>query len=630
VTDPRQTEGMRSVRLSLSTLLALSMLPLAAHAANINVPAGDEAALVAAIDTANGNGQDDVITLGAGSSYTFTAANNPLNALPVVTSKITIEGNGAFIERQAGSPEFRLIDVGDGGDLTLDGVVVRGGAVTYNAPLVEFNNGGGGIRLFGIGTLTLTSTSVTQNTCNGNVCQGGGILVFPLGQAFGPQGASPPGNARAVLVDSVVSENFAGTGGGISLRDNFQILELTRTTVRDNDGIEGGGLTCNGDDRVTITDSTFSGNGVSELVEGGALGGGLLDYGGSTYTITGTTFTGNTATGASASPASTDVRGAAIAEAGGASFTIANSTFTGNTVTNTDVGLADGAAIHGEGGIGATWNLNNVTIAGNTVSGPGGSGAGIAIETGTLTIRNSIVAGNTAAANADCVFAGTNFSSVTSQGHNIIGTTDGCAFTATTGDQIGADPKLGPLTNHGGPTETMALLSGSAALDTGDPAVPGSGGTACEATDQRGTTRPQGTACDIGAYEAGGTPTTTTTLPDDECGEPVPTYESIDCRLDALIEQLEAADDLGKVKTSLLRSSTAAREKKVAAENLDPSDTKKQKKLLKKAIRKMISYNIRIGSRNARRQITDAALRADLDAQGDSILGDLKALMRSL
>ncbi len=615
----------------LSALLTLPLLPLAVHAADIAVPAGDEAALIAAIDTANGNGQDDVVILGAGSSYTFTAANNPLNALPVVTSKITIQGNGAVIERQAGSPEFRLIDVGDGGDLTLDRVTVRGGAVTYNAPLTEFNNGGGGIRLFGIGTLTLTNATVTQNSCNGNVCQGGGILVFPLGQAFAPTGASPTGNAKAVLVDSIVSENFAGTGGGISLRHNFQILELTRTTIRDNDGIEGGGLTCNGDDRVTITDSTFAGNGVSELVEGGALGGGLLDYGGSTYTIRGTTFTGNTATGSGASPASTDVRGGAIAEAGGASFTIVNSTFTGNTVTNTDVGAADGAAIHGEGGIGAEWMLNNVTIAGNTVTGQGGEGAGIAIETGTLTIRNSIVAGNAANANADCVFAGTNFSSVVSQGHNVIGTTDGCAFTATTGDQVGADPKLGPLNDNGGPTETMALLAGSAALDTGDPGVPGSGGTACEATDQRGASRPEGTACDIGAFEAGGTPTTTTTLPDDgECGEPVATYESIDCRLDALIAQLEESDDLGKVKTALLRSSTAARDKKVAAENLDPSNTKKQKKLLKKAIRKMISYNFRIGSRNARRQITDAALRADLDAQGDSILGDLRALMRSL
>src|SRR5260370_20815366 len=40
------------------------------------------------------------------------------------------------------------------------------------------------------------------------------------------------------------------------------------------------------------------------------------------------------------------------------------------------------------------------------------------------------------------------------------------------------------------------------ALDFGDPAAPGSGGTACEATDERGVNRPIGTACDTGAYEA--------------------------------------------------------------------------------------------------------------------------------
>ena len=71
----------------------------------------------------------------------------------------------------------------------------------------------------------------------------------------------------------------------------------------------------------------------------------------------------------------------------------------------------------------------------------------------------------------------------------------------------GQDPKLGPLTNNGGPTETRALLHGSPAIDAGNPATPGSGGNACEATDQRGVARPQdgdagGVAtCDIGAFE---------------------------------------------------------------------------------------------------------------------------------
>jgi Ca2+-binding RTX toxin-like protein len=59
------------------------------------------------------------------------------------------------------------------------------------------------------------------------------------------------------------------------------------------------------------------------------------------------------------------------------------------------------------------------------------------------------------------------------------------------------DPGLGPLGDNGGATQTHALLPGSPALDAGDPAAPGSGRTACEATDQRGAPR----NCDVGAYE---------------------------------------------------------------------------------------------------------------------------------
>jgi hypothetical protein len=74
-------------------------------------------------------------------------------------------------------------------------------------------------------------------------------------------------------------------------------------------------------------------------------------------------------------------------------------------------------------------------------------------------------------------------------GHNIEqGTT--CGF------DINANPLLGPLAGNGGPTQTMALLKGSPAIDRG-------GSAFCPATDQRGVKRPDkpGTACDIGAYE---------------------------------------------------------------------------------------------------------------------------------
>ncbi len=60
---------------------------------------------------------------------------------------------------------------------------------------------------------------------------------------------------------------------------------------------------------------------------------------------------------------------------------------------------------------------------------------------------------------------------------------------------------LAALAPNGGPTDTHALVPPSPAIDAGNPAVPGSGGTACLATDQRGETRPGGLGCDMGAFE---------------------------------------------------------------------------------------------------------------------------------
>lgn len=56
-----------------------------------------------------------------------------------------------------------------------------------------------------------------------------------------------------------------------------------------------------------------------------------------------------------------------------------------------------------------------------------------------------------------------------------------------------ADPLLDVLANNGGPTATMALFAGSPAIDA---AV-----SPCPPTDQRGQPRPQGAACDLGAFE---------------------------------------------------------------------------------------------------------------------------------
>ncbi|MEK7328362.1 MAG: M4 family metallopeptidase, partial [Chloroflexota bacterium] len=128
------------------------------------------------------------------------------------------------------------------------------------------------------------------------------------------------------------------------------------------------------------------------------------------------------------------------------------------------------------------------------------TGGGIGTFGGTVTLKNTIVARNSASTAPDCS------GSVTSTSYNLIGNNSGCTFTATTGDQVGTNvspinPLLSPLQDNSGPTFTHALLTGSPAINAGNPASPGSGGNACLAIDQRGVTRPVSTRCDIGAFE---------------------------------------------------------------------------------------------------------------------------------
>src|SRR5262249_44043164 len=81
-------------------------------------------------------------------------------------------------------------------------------------------------------------------------------------------------------------------------------------------------------------------------------------------------------------------------------------------------------------------------------------------------------------------------------------------------DSITGDPKLGPLADNGGPTQTMALLPGSPALNAAGPAL-------APATDQRGFAR--GAAPDIGAYEASHLIVVTTTADEDDgSADPAP------------------------------------------------------------------------------------------------------------
>jgi Rieske Fe-S protein len=121
--------------------------------------------------------------------------------------------------------------------------------------------------------------------------------------------------------------------------------------------------------------------------------------------------------------------------------------------------------------------LTNVTFSNNSASIGGGIDNG-----GSPVIRNTIIWGNTG---GEIVNNGPGIPDVS---YSIV--QDG--FTGT--GNLDVDPLLGPLANNGGFTQTMALLPGSPAIDAGDDGV-------CPDTDQRGVTRPQGSHCDIGAYE---------------------------------------------------------------------------------------------------------------------------------
>ena len=110
-----------------------------------------------------------------------------------------------------------------------------------------------------------------------------------------------------------------------------------------------------------------------------------------------------------------------------------------------------------------------------------------------MKLKNSLLSGGDAPTGPDC--AGT----LTSYGYNLIEDTTGCTIDGDeTGNIYGEDPLLGPLADNGGYTLTHALLRGSPAIDTASANdVDGN----LVVVDQRGITRPQGLANDIGAFE---------------------------------------------------------------------------------------------------------------------------------
>ena len=177
-----------------------------------------------------------------------------------------------------------------------------------------------------------------------------------------------------------------------------------------------------------------------------------------------------------------------------------SATFTNTTVTNS-AGL-DGTSAFVN-------SLGTLTLKSDTFS---GDGEDIKTDQGTTSVENTILGrggerpGCTAPGQDDELDNRTSGNAITNDlGHNL--DQDGGCDLSGTGDISNQDPNLLPVTAaNGGDVPTQALLAGSPALDAGDDAD-------CPTTDARGVPRPQGSHCDIGAFEAKrfGDPTTATT-----------------------------------------------------------------------------------------------------------------------
>ena len=417
-----------------------------------------------------------------------------------INKSLTITGPGAgiVIRRRSTDPEFRILRIGPGITVALTNLTIRGGkpigpggAILNHGTLALTNckvldNPTTGINSFG--TLTLTNSTVANNAGAGivnhedltlrlrnsavrrnadvGIYNNQGILVIGNSAVTRNGGGISDLGGTVTISNSEVAYN---TGGGISQHRGTSTLDHVRIVGNSTPGWGGGIRLSN--THMSIANSTIARNSAAE-------GGGIFNWFKGHLTITNSTIANNTGGG---------IRSEALGRAG-VSVRLTNSTVSGN--------LGDGISSSDDVEASADVTLVNSTVAFN-------SGRGIiqsAINGALLSLTNSLVARNSAPTAPDVSSSGP--LAFVNASFSLIGDGTGSGITNTNGNQVGnvspntspIDPRLGPLADNGGPTETHALLLGSPAIDAAST-------PACPTTDQRGVLRPQGAACDIGSYE---------------------------------------------------------------------------------------------------------------------------------
>ncbi len=401
----------------------------------------------------------------------------PFDALTLNNSQVADNGSG----------------IKNSGTLTLDSSIVRNNSISnlffnpdtgggiYNTGTLEVNNStlsgnsaanGGGI--YNQGTLTVSNSTLSSNSASlRSGSAGGGIYNTGTAKVL-----------NSTLNDNSASANGGAGGGGI---ENTGHLTVSTSTLNNNSvsalSSDGGGISNTGTGTLEISNSTLSGN---SALEGG---GGIFNDGNSI--IKNSTFSGNSA-----------AFGGGISNGG--TMTVSNSTLSGNSANRSNPSFDRskvGGGIYNNGTLTlvfSTLTLNSAANGSGVYNDPGSVGSFV-VSSGTVNVRNTIIAGNinsTDGVNPDV--SGT----FTSKGYNLIGDGTGSTGFSDPGDIVGTstkpiDPLLGSLASNGGPTQTIALLKNSPAINAGDPTVLPTD----PKTDQRGKRRVRGGRADIGAFE---------------------------------------------------------------------------------------------------------------------------------
>jgi hypothetical protein len=234
----------------------------AVHAAEFFCQSGDVTCLVNAIKKANSTRRPDTIKLEPGVYTLRTAAetsDDGPNGLPSITSEIKIIGkepHNTVIERDPTlgnrTANFRIVHVGEAGNLTLDSLAIKGGVL-----FASMNDNGPGV--LNRGTTTITNSIITQNV---SVFGSGGILNM---------------GGTVTVTDSVIAHNeiVEGVGGGVASFGGT--TTITNSTIANNSADSGGGGIAGGG-IINIGSSSITNNGTLLGPGGGLFFGRYRDY----------------------------------------------------------------------------------------------------------------------------------------------------------------------------------------------------------------------------------------------------------------------------------------------------------------------------------------------------------------